>query len=332
MGNRIKAVRTRQSSRIDAIANTQQLVRKQHQNRSDFVRLAYQAETLRREAHDLRQRSHELRDALSSIHDQFRKSRDLFETVQNHGASNGESKPLIRLLTQTRKLLPQDDALRQFNGSLLMAMEDERSHIARELHDDLNQSVASLQIDIASLQKNPPASADAVRAELQLLAGQLDELSVKISDISRQLHPSLLRDLGLEPAMRYLVSRFGKSQGIKTEFRARYIPRHLSNEVSISLYRILQEALHNVSKHARATRLSVKLSTTRKKLNLVIHDDGVGFDPSWARKKQGLGLISMEERARLIHGTFALTSRPGKGVQLEIRAPLPARHAGAEIE
>jgi len=87
-----------------------------------------------------------------------------------------------------------------------------------------------------------------------------------------------------------------------------------------------------MAKHARATRLSVKLSTTRKKLNLVIHDDGVGFDPSWARKKQGLGLISMEERARLIHGTFSLTSRPGKGVQLEIRAPLPARHAGPEIE
>src|SRR5205085_751309 len=167
---------------------------------------------------------------------------------------------------------------------------------------------------------------DEVSSKLQLLAGGLDELSIKISEISRQLHPSMLSDLGLEAAMRSLVTKFGLSEHIKVFFRAFNVPRELSQQVGISLYRIVQEALHNISKHARAKKLRVSLSAAGKKqLRLVIRDYGVGFDLNLVRRNRGLGLISMEERARLIQGTFSVSSKPGKGTQLEVRVPLPLK-------
>src|SRR4029077_5918627 len=113
---------------------------------------------------------------------------------------------------------------------------------------------------------------------------------------------------------------------IKVYFRAFHVPRELPQQVGISLYRIVQEALHNISKHARTKKLRISLSAAgKKRLRLVIQDRGVGFDANLVRRKRGLGLISMEERARLIQGTFSVSSKRGKGTRLEVRVPLPSK-------
>jgi signal transduction histidine kinase len=311
--------------RSDLAERIHQLREQRRANVSEFKALCSEAQRLRTEARDIRTRSHFLRDQVAGIQQQLLNGGVEFRAVWDRDHHNG-SKPLVQILSETQDILPQDEILRRFNGSLLTVMEEERSRIARELHDDLNQNIAVLKIRVSTLQQNPPSSPDEVSQRLQLLAGGLDELSIKISEISRQLHPSMLTDLGLEAAMRSLITKFGLSESIKVFFRAFKVPRELPQQVGISLYRIVQEALHNISKHARAKKLRVSLSAAGKKqLRLLIRDYGVGFDLNLVRRNRGLGLISMEERARLIHGTFSVSSKPGKGTQLEVRVPLPLK-------
>lgn len=327
MRAKITSLHPRQSvdQHSDLAERIQQLREQRRANVSEFKALCSEAQRLRSEARDIRTRSQFLRDQVVGIQQQLLNGGIEFRAVWDRDNHNG-SKPLVQILSETQSILPQDEILRQFNGSLLTVMEEERSRIARELHDDLNQNIAVLKIRVSTLQQNPPSSPDEVSSKLQMLAGGLDELSIKISEISRQLHPSMLTDLGLEAAMRSLVTKFGLSENIKVFFRSFNVPRELPQQVGISLYRIVQEALHNISKHARAKKVRVNLSAAGKKqLRLVIQDHGVGFDSNLVRRKRGLGLISMEERARLIQGTFSVSSKAGKGTKVEVRVPLPRR-------
>ena len=327
MRGKITSLHPRQQTieHSDLAERIQQLREQRRANVSEFKTLCSEAQRLRSEAREIRTRSQFLRDQVADMQQHLLNGGPEFRVVWDRRDTDGGSKPLVQILSETQNLLPQDEVLRQLNGSLLTVMEEERSRIARELHDDLNQNIALLKIRVATLQQSPPSSPDEVSAKLQLLAGGLDELSIKISEISRQLHPSMLSDLGLEAAMRSLVTKFGVSERMKVFFRAFNVPRELPQQVGISLYRIVQEALHNISKHARAKKLRVSLSAAGKKqLRLVIRDHGVGFDPNLQRRKRGLGLISMEERARLIQGKFSVSSKPGKGTQVEVRVPLPS--------
>jgi signal transduction histidine kinase len=327
MSGKIIALHPRHASdeRSDLADRIQQLREQRRANVSEFKALCSEAQRLRSEARDIRTRSQFLRDQVAGIQQQLLNGGVEFRAVWDRDNHNG-SKPLVQILSETQNILPQDEILRRLNGSLLTVMEEERSRIARELHDDLNQNIAVLKIRVSTLQQNPPSSPDEVSQKLHLLAGGLDELSIKISEISRQLHPAMLTDLGLEAAMRSLVTTFGLSERIKVSFRAFNVPRELPHQAGISLYRIVQEALHNISKHARAKKVRVSLSAAgKKRLRLVIHDYGVGFNPNLVRRKRGLGLISMEERARLIQGTFSVSSKPGKGTKLEVRVPLPSK-------
>lgn len=261
------------------------------------------------------------------------------DILQAKDRAAGNGIPLARVyqilptVTTAAKLLAQDESLRQLNGWLLGAIEEERSRLARELHDDLNQHIAWLQLKVSSLQTGAAATPEAQEAERRLLANGLDELSAKISGISRRLHPAILRDLGLEAAIRSYVAEFADLEGVKAAFRAKDVPRGIPEAVGINVYRILQEALHNVSKHANAARVLVTLSgSQRRGLRLSVRDNGAGIKARLPKDRRGLGMISMEERARLVHGSLTVRSKQGQGTQIIVQVPLetPGETGGPE--
>src|SRR5215467_181626 len=287
----------------------------------EFDKLRQEASLLREEARQVRLQSRDLRTQLHAVVADFHRERG--RLAENGLVKVRACENILPIVTAADKLLPQDDALHQFSGSLLAAIEEERSRIARDLHDDLNQSVAWLQLKVAAL-RDGAASGEQRDAVLGTLAQGLRDLSAKLTDISRQLHPAIVTDLGLEAAMRSYVARFVRNEGILAVFRDRKVPSHIPPAIGIGLYRILQEALRNVSKHARTRRLTVTLAAvSRGRLRLVVRDYGVGFRSGLDNHGRGLGLISMEERARLLHGSFSICSPAGKGTQVEVVVPLP---------
>jgi PAS domain S-box-containing protein len=212
--------------------------------------------------------------------------------------------------------------LQELAGRLLTAQEDERARLAREMHDDLTQRLAALTMRAARLEGMLAGSAPEARRAVSEMRDDLARLSADVQALSRQLHPAILEDLGLVDAVQAECDAFSQRTGIAVTFRARGVPRGLSRDQSLGLYRITQEALRNVEKHAATTRARVSLLAVDAILTLSIEDAGQGFNTSRAHGPRGLGLGSMEERARLMGAEFSLDSRPGKGTQIEVRLPL----------
>jgi signal transduction histidine kinase len=148
------------------------------------------------------------------------------------------------------------------------------------------------------------------------------QLSNDLRRIAYALHPSTLDHLGLAVALRAYIREFVKRSGIQVSFTAAGVPPTVSQEIASSFYRITQEALRNIGKHAAHSSVAIRLKGTPTHLKLSIRDDGPGFDREGVRSKGGLGLISMEERARLIHAAFELKTRPGGGAAIAVSAPL----------
>jgi signal transduction histidine kinase len=158
--------------------------------------------------------------------------------------------------------------------------------------------------------------------ELHEMKNGIVRISQDAHRLSRQLHPSILDDLGLIKAAESECTSFSRREGIEVVFNHENIPRGIPKDVSLSLYRIIQEGLRNISKHACAEHISVSLKGLDHEVLLSVQDDGIGFDSAEVREKPGLGFSSMHERARLIHGEFSIKSQPGKGTVITVRAPL----------
>jgi two-component system CheB/CheR fusion protein len=221
-------------------------------------------------------------------------------------------------------LLQSRGELRELAASLMNAQESERRRISRELHDDLSQKVAKLQFDIEILeQKVPFADVDKGKQGLQDVRDQTGALADDLRRVAHGLHPSSLDHLGLAVALRSYIGEFSSSTGIPVEFMSSDVPRQIPMQVATCLYRIVQEALRNVAKHAPEASVDIVLSGTPAEIELAIMDDGDGFDSSALRVAGGLGLISMQERVRLVQGRFSLSTQPGKGVHIFIHVPLP---------
>jgi len=203
---------------------------------------------------------------------------------------------------------------------LLRSQEDERSAIARELHDDIGQSIALLAIRLQALEQVlPPASESAtLLRESHRLIGQI---SRDVQRISHALHSSFLDLLGLSKAVAQHCREYAAHSNLQVDSDIAEIPRTLNKDVSISLYRVLQESLRNVSKHSNARQVSVRLVAEGDQVRLHISDDGNGFDPNGNSSLNGLGLASMSERIRLVHGTFMVVSSPGKGTEVTATVP-----------
>jgi PAS domain S-box-containing protein len=213
--------------------------------------------------------------------------------------------------------------LQALSARVLVTEEEERRRIARELHDDLNQNLAILAVDLSACIRQVPASApDELRHLLRAAQNSITKLSEDVRRMAHQLHPAILDDLGLVVALRYYCREFSRRHAMNVKFVHRNVPSGLPPEVRTSLYRITQEVLWNVVRHAQTKHAVVALTGRSSGIGLRVRDRGAGFDPGSPRARCGLGLISMEERARIVGGSFAISSRPGDGTLISVQIPL----------
>jgi signal transduction histidine kinase len=224
------------------------------------------------------------------------------------------------IISTSRKLA--EERMLELSRQLIGAQERERTRIARELHDDLNQRLALLSLAVEQLGRQPPSSAEELRRRTHELWTSIRLISTDIHRIAYQLHPSKLDNLGLVPALRGLCNEISTRQLLRVEFIYRNVPESLSKDVSLCLFRIVQEALSNVIKHSGAQEARVELTGSAKAIQLRIADAGAGFDIETVKKRGGLGLISMQERLRLVGGEISIKSQPLCGTQINAQIPL----------
>ncbi|HTZ40624.1 MAG TPA: ATP-binding protein [Syntrophales bacterium] len=236
---------------------------------------------------------------------------------------------IVSLFVNFRKIKLSDarirkakDEYRELAGRLLTAQETERRRLARELHDDLSQRLAALAIEAGFLERESPSLSQAAAAKVQEIREGLVNLSGNVHDISRHLHPSILEDLGLADAIRSECDGLARREPIEVHFESRDCPPRIPLHIGLCLYRITQESLRNIVKHARATKVDVSLTGGKEIIHLLIKDNGRGFNPDHVFDERGLGLISMRERVRLIQAEMIIRSQPGQGTAIEIQAPL----------
>lgn len=228
---------------------------------------------------------------------------------------------IIALLVQRGRRQRAEQEARTLGGRLMTAYEDEGRRIARELHDDVTQRLASLTIEVAAL--GQLASTDARQAAETSIGGALSHLGRDVHALAYRLHPSVIDDLGLEAALRVECDRLARRSGIEVELDADAVG-DLPGEAALSLLRVAQEALRNVERHARATRVRVVLKRKAGSVELAVSDDGCGFDPAADREHASLGLASMRERMALLRGRLEIRSRAGDGTQVLATVPAGA--------
>ena len=214
--------------------------------------------------------------------------------------------------------------LQALTERLITAQENERAHIARELHDDLNQSLSLLAVQLDLLGQRPAESAAQLGQRLREMSVRIKELSSSVHGLSHRLHPTKLKQLGLAMCLEGLCKELSNSHGLPIEFSQVEIPGSIPAETALCLYRIAQEALQNVIKHSGADSAELKLIGSPDAISLQVCDDGAGFDPALTSGKEGLGLVSMRERLRPLGGDLAIVHRPAGGMQLDVRVPLAA--------
>ena len=225
------------------------------------------------------------------------------------------------LRAKEQSLRKARDDLRLLAGKLLQAQEEERRRIAREMHDDWTQRLAVLAIDASQLEQQLGAGHPSLPA-LQALRDHLVNLAGDVHALSRQLHPSILDDLGLADALLSECASFSRREAIAVDYRPEGVPARLPKDVSLCVYRVAQEALRNVARHAGVKEARVTLAGAGGKLLLTVEDRGAGFDPTAVRSRPALGLSSMEERVRLIQAELSIHSEPGRGTTVSVRVPL----------
>jgi len=215
-----------------------------------------------------------------------------------------------------------EEALSSARLKLIKAQEQERSRIARELHDDINQRLALLTVELDQLRHSQADLADEVRGRLDGLRGDAAEIAADIQALSHELHSPKLEYLGITAAMKSFCQGFAEKQDVEVDFKTHDIPGQLPLEISLCLFRVLQEALHNSAKHSGAGNIEVRLWGTLDDIFLTVRDSGSGFDSAAGRENHGIGLISMEERVKLVNGTFSIDSQPNLGTTIHARVPL----------
>jgi signal transduction histidine kinase len=222
------------------------------------------------------------------------------------------------LLWQRNRRLGAEREAHDLGGRLITAHEDERRRVARDLHDDVTQRLAGLAIDAAKFEHDRPGDggAHAIRAGLV-------GLSEDVHALAYRLHPSVIEDLGLVEALRAECDRVARQEPLRVDLDSSAVPVQLPADLSIGLFRIAQEALRNVVRHAKATRVEVSLQRKDGGLVLAVRDDGAGFDELRKGNRVSLGLASMRERTRVLGGKLDVRSRPSRGTEIVAWVPLP---------
>ena len=231
--------------------------------------------------------------------------------------ADDSAEEVTRLASSFSRLLERVEAEQRRSGRLVLrAQEEERRRLARDLHDEVNQALTAILLRLEALSHAAPPDMSDELGELKRLVNQaMNELL----QLARQLRPTALDDHGLLPALATHVRRFAAQTGIQADLKTRGEAADLGPDEEIAIYRVAQEALANVARHAEARRVQIDLDTSGSALELRVRDDGRGFESGGRRR--GLGLDGMAERARLVGGELAIESVPGTGTELVMRVP-----------
>jgi PAS domain S-box-containing protein len=216
------------------------------------------------------------------------------------------------------------ESLQILTGRLIRAQEEERARIARELHDDFSQSLALQCNDLEQLQKRLPEQEITERARLLKMLKRTKAMCADIRSLSHELHSSKLEFVGLVPAVSDLCEEIGEQYKIEVRFTEHGIPRNIPKDVALCLFRVSQEALGNMVKHSQAKKAHVELSANANGVSLRIMDEGTGFDPDGVHPGEGIGLVGMAERLRLVRGRLSIRSGLMRGTELLAEVPLTA--------
>lgn len=241
-----------------------------------------------------------------------------------------EPEPMVAC-DQTRDLVESISARtigRETLQSLIAAQEKELSNIARELHDDICQRLAMLSLKIEKVARSWAGGQVQIGEQLEEIWRQCSVLTGDVQALSHELHPSLLDNLGLVAAVKSFCREVSEQNGAVVEFADRDVPASLPRDVSVCLFRLIQEAVHNSLKYSGTNHFHIHLQGEQGELELEVRDYGVGFDVASAQRKGGLGLVSMRERIHLLGGKITIESRPNIGTKIRASVPVAVpRHA-----
>jgi len=227
----------------------------------------------------------------------------------------------VRDLHRRHALLERHEGeISALNERLMKAQEEERTRIAGELHDGVLQKITSIALELATATMELPADSEP-KAEMRAVEKKLIEVGTEIRQLSHELHPAVLTEKGLPDALSSYCEEFSNTRGIPISYKGDESVQELSPGAALCIYRIAQEALGNVAKHAQAKKVEVRLTRSDSRVCLVVSDDGVGFNPDGSGKSGGLGLINMRERVRQLNGTFEFESQPGRGTTVKAEVP-----------
>ena len=232
----------------------------------------------------------------------------------------GEPERLMGVTVDITERKQEEEAARELSGRLIKAHEEERARLARELHDDVTQRLARLAIDAGRVESL--FSAASVSETLRDVREGLVRLSEDVHALSYRLHPSVLEDLGLAEALKTEIERVARQESILVTAKLAEIPEPVPREVALCVFRVAQEALRNVARHARARTADVSVRLLDGGLQLAVRDDGAGFDPAVDENRRSLGLTSMRERVHLLRGELDIESAPGRGTTVVAWVPL----------
>ncbi len=219
-------------------------------------------------------------------------------------------------------------ALENVSGQLIEAQEKERTRIARDLHDDICQRLALLSMELEQA-KRVPAGSSSNADDLEAIRRHCSEIAGDVQSLSHELHSSKLDHLGVVAAVRAFCREFAKQHNVVIDFTDQNVPPRLPKDISLCLFRVAQEALHNAVKYSGTDKFTVDLSAIPGEVRLQVTDAGKGFNIEAAKKNPGLGLVSMQERVNLVHGRFAIESKPGRGTKILAFVPLIAENERA---
>ena len=224
-----------------------------------------------------------------------------------------------------------EEALASVGRRLIEAHEEERTWIARELHDDIGQRIALLAIELGRCDHQAPGSVVDMHGYLQLACQRVYDLGKDIQALSHRLHSSKLEYLGLVTAAKSVCHELSEQRNVRIAFKHSDIPAAIPKEISLCLFRVLQEALQNAVKHSADQNFTVEVHGTNEGISLIVSDSGIGFDWQDAMNRRGLGLISMRERLRLVNGELSIQSEPGRGTTVLARVPLGQQNHSVAI-
>jgi len=214
--------------------------------------------------------------------------------------------------------------LKDLGGRLIAAQEEERRRVARELHDDFNQRLAVLSVELEQLGQKIEKPLGLHR-DIRRLQAQAQEIAAEIHRLSYRLHPSKLDHLGLAAAVKSLCAEITKRGKVKVEFHQSGFPAQLDNDITLCVFRIAQEGLRNCEKHSSAESARVVLTKTRNAVRLMVSDNGCGFNTKSKLMEKGLGFISMKERLHVVGGEMNFYSKPLHGTRIEVSVPLKSK-------